>query len=325
VGLGQFCRRFLPVQQALLSAIAGDSAVILKTPSTLSGLIDPFLRVRGRPYGLEVVGDAWDVFAPGALRHPLRGVLRAWFDHRSRVQCTGACAVSYVTSGALQRRYPARPGALAIHRSDVHLAPWWFVDTPRELRSEAFCRLITVGSLEHLHKGPDVLIEAFSMCVAEGLDAELVIVGDGKLRRSLEALAENLRVAKRVRFLGSLPAGEAIARQLDASDLFVLPSRADALPRSLIEAMARGLPCIGSTTGGIPELLPPECLIPPADPRALKEKILEMVGNPALRRRQASMARTRALDFAPQILAEQTRLFHSRVRDAAAEWRRRRA
>jgi len=185
--------------------------------------------------------------------------------------------------------------------------------------------LITVSSLEHLHKGPDVLIEAFSMCVTEGLDAELVIVGDGRLRRSLEALAQNLRVAKRVRFLGSLPAGEAIARQLDASDLFVLPSRADGLPRALIEAMARGLPCIGSTTGGIPELLQQECLIPPADPRALKEKILEMVRNPYLRRRQASMARTRALDFAPQILAERTRMFHTRVRDAAAEFRRRRA
>jgi glycosyltransferase involved in cell wall biosynthesis len=198
------------------------------------------------------------------------------------------------------------------------------VEVPREVRSGPIRRLITVGSLEHLHKGPDVLIEAFSMCVAEGLDAELAIVGDGRLKPSLEALAQKLNVAGRVHFLGWLPAGEAVASQLDASDLFVLPSRADGLPRSLIEAMARGLPCIGSTVGGIPELLDPECLVPPADPTALKEKILQMAGNPELCRRHARSARTRSLDFAPQILAERTRLFHTKVRDAAAEWRRKR-
>ena len=71
-----------------------------------------------------------------------------------------------------------------------------------------------------------------------------------------------------------------VRAQLDDADLFVLPSLGEGLPRSMIEAMARALPCIGSTAGGIPELLPQEDLVPPGDARALAQKIREVLTNP---------------------------------------------
>jgi glycosyltransferase involved in cell wall biosynthesis len=60
----------------------------------------------------------------------------------------------------------------------------------------------------------------------------------------------------------------------------VLPSLTEGMPRSLIEAMARGIPAIGSNTGGIPELLPKQALVSVEDVGALADKIVEFMSNP---------------------------------------------
>ena len=135
--------------------------------------------------------------------------------------------------------------------------------------------------MNQLYKAPDVLLRAVSLCYQEGLELEVVLIGDGRFRPRLEALAHELRIASRVKFLGLLRTPESVRRELDKSDLFVLPSRTEGLPRAMIEAMARGLPCIGSTAGGIPELLSDEDLVPPGNARILADKIIEVIRRPS--------------------------------------------
>lgn len=101
-------------------------------------------------------------------------------------------------------------------------------------------RIAFVGTLEVPYKNLDVLIAALARCVRAGLDAELAIIGSGRRAPVFESIARDLAVSDRLTFLGTVPAGEAIRKQLDASDLFVLPSRQEGMPRALIEAMARG-------------------------------------------------------------------------------------
>jgi glycosyltransferase involved in cell wall biosynthesis len=115
--------------------------------------------------------------------------------------------------------------------------------------------------------------------VTRGLDLHLTILGDGRHRAELEQLARELGLAARVRFAGVLPGGEPVRAVLDSSDLFVLPSRAEAQGRALLEAMARGLPCISSAVGGVPELLPLEDLVPPGNVGALTAKIGEVLAS----------------------------------------------
>jgi glycosyltransferase involved in cell wall biosynthesis len=159
-------------------------------------------------------------------------------------------------------------------------------------------RLIFVGSLAQLYKAPDVLIDAIGACVHDGLDLELVLVGSGKYQSKMEARALALGLGRRVQFCGQLTTPEAVRRELDQAHLFVLPSRMEGLPRAMIEAMARALPCLGSTVGGIPELLPSEDLIAPDDAPGLAKKIHEVLADPARMRRMSARNLDKAREYA---------------------------
>ena len=170
---------------------------------------------------------------------------------------------------ALQHRYPPAPEAFATHYSSVELPAEAFVSEPPKPRMSNPVRLITIGSMEHLYKGQDVLLRALAICRRAALEFTLTLVGEGAKRHWLEDLAEQLQVADAVRFAGQLPSGTAVRRELDQADIFVQPSRQEGVPRAMIEAMARGLPCLGSSVGGIPELFPESAIVPPGDATAL--------------------------------------------------------
>jgi phosphatidylinositol alpha-1,6-mannosyltransferase len=274
----------LPRLRAALRAAAGPGdAVLLRVPSAIGTLLHGVLRRRNAPFGLEVVGDPYDVFAPGATRHPLRPLLRRWFTRRLRAQCRAASAVSYVTERALQARYPAAPGAVTAAYSSIQLAGDAFADRPRRGTGAAGAglRLVSAGSLEQPYKGIDTLIEAMPLLAGAGFEASLVHLGDGRCRAGLERLVRERGLDGRVFFAGTVPPGAAVRRHLDDADLFVLPSRTEGLPRALIEAMARGLPAVASGVGGVPELLDGPRLVPPGDPPALAGAIAALAADPA--------------------------------------------
>src|SRR5262249_10510127 len=152
---------------------------------------------------------------------------------------------------------------------------------------------------------PHVLIDAVAQCVRGGLDLQLVMVGDGKHRPELEAQAVTLGIGARVRFLGQLTAGGPVRTQLDRADLFVLPSFTEGLPRAMVEAMARALPCLGSTAGGIPELLPPEDMVPPGNRTALAAKIREVVTDPERLARMSARNLALAREYDEKFLRQQ--------------------
>lgn len=107
------------------------------------------------------------------------------------------------------------------------------------------------GGLSAGQKAHDVLIKAFAAAFPKGtenLDCVLVLVGDGPLRQSAEALAAKLEVRERTYFLGEQPDPWAT---LTASDVFCFPSRHEGLPNTLIEAASCGLPIVASD---IPEI-----------------------------------------------------------------------
>ena len=257
--------------------IAGQTpAIILRAQCHVSDGLYAALS-RGRPYALEVINDPFDAYSPGTVTTPLRPYLRRRFTGMLKRQCAGAAAVSYVTRQALQSRYPAPPGTYTGSYSSIQLDDEIFMRPPQPRSVRKPLRLVTVTNLNHLNKGTDTLVEAMADCVAQHCDLTLTVVGDGKFRQPLATTAERLGIGGRVHFTGEVAGPGAVREHLQTADLFVLPSRHEGLPRAMIEAMAVGLPCIGSTAGGIPELLPAEDLAPPNSRTALANKIREVV------------------------------------------------
>jgi glycosyltransferase involved in cell wall biosynthesis len=245
-------------------------AYLLRLPQNVPIALGGELVRQGIPFAVDMVGDPYDVLSSGAEKSLLRPHFQRRLTRKTERLCRAAASVCYVTQWALQRRYPARTGAKAFSVSDVELDE--VVALPRSV--EGFgrpMRFVTVGAMNQLYKGQDVLIRAFAQLLKGGMDVRLRMIGDGKLRPDLEALAHSLGCREAVEFVGQVTAGKAIFEQLDASDVFVLPSRQEGLPRAMVEAMARGLPCIGSRVGGIPELLEPEWMVEPGDVKGLVE------------------------------------------------------
>lgn len=321
LGPWQYLRMARRVRRAAKAAVGPRDAVIMRVPSIFPPILGPGLLRSGRPYGLEVVGDPCEVYAPGAVRHPLRPIFRRFFARRMRGQIIHACAVHYVTQEKLQRRYPPGPGAFSTSYSDAELKDAAFVRSPRPPAApRPRMALVTVGSLAQMYKGSDILLAAAARCVQRDLDMDLTIVGDGRHRPALEAQAASLGLAQRVSFLGHLPAGEAVRSELDRADLFVLPSRVEGLPRAMIEAMARALPCVGSTAGGIPELLSQEDLVPPGDAAALAAKLEEVLSDPARLARMSARNLERARDFHFDKIQAKRVEFCAQVRKSTQAW-----
>ena len=268
---------------------------------------------------MEVVGDPYDVFGPNSVRHPLRPVFRWWFTRALKRQCLRACAATYVTERALQQRYPPAPNAFVTHYSDIELPESAFASAPRRPRQNGRARIIFVGTLAELYKAPDVLIDAIATCCAE-VDVELVIVGSGRHQLELEQRAKARGIGDRVRFRGQLITLLDVRTELDRADLFVLPSRQEGLPRAMIEAMARGLPCIGSNVGGIPELLAAEDTVPPNNVPPLASKIMQVLQQPARMQQMSARNLIKAREYKDDVLNARRREFYQFLRNRTEGW-----
>lgn len=321
-GVWESMTRYLAVRRAAEAALSEAEAVLLRIPQPFSQIVWSLVDSR-RPYGVQVTSDPRDGLAPGANRHPLRPVMRFWFTRRVRLQCARACAVTYVTSHALPKRYPASAGAFATHFSDVVLDDASFVEAPRRPASSmSRLRIVFVGFLGEPYKAPDVLIDAAALCVKEGVDLQLEFIGGGRYQPEFEARAAARGLQDRARFLGTLHSAESIRDRLDQADLFILPSRMEGLPRAMIEAMARGLPCIGTNIAGIPELLVEEDMVPPDSVDALARKIREVAEHPGRLARMSARNLVRAQEYREASIRKRRIEFYGYLKEKTEEWMR---
>ena len=207
--------------------------------------------------------------------------------------------------------YGARPDRIRVVPPGVDLARF----RPRPA-AEAKDRLgvsgrpvvLFVGRLQRL-KGPDVAIRAFAEAVRARpdllADAVLVLVGGpsgpeagsqlGRLRR----LAARAGIVDRVRFLPPVPHDE-LGAIYSAADVVLMPSRSESFGLVALEAQASGVPVIASAVGGLRYVVADGesgFLIPPGDHGALADRLLRLMGHPALRARLAAGAVRHASRF----------------------------
>jgi glycosyltransferase involved in cell wall biosynthesis len=163
----------------------------------------------------------------------------------------------------------------------------------RSRKREGAIALLAVGAVVP-RKGYDVLVAALAKL--KHLSWELVIAGDSgrspETFRRLQADIADLGLTNRIVLLGAV-ASEQLASLYVASDLFVLPSRFEGYGMAYAEAIAHGVPVVGTKAGAIPETVPADAgvLLPPDDVEALAVTLQRLIENPAEREYLAAGAR----------------------------------
>jgi glycosyltransferase involved in cell wall biosynthesis len=171
-------------------------------------------------------------------------------------------------------------------------------DTRRRVRAALGIRgdasaIVTVANLLP-PKGHGLLLEAFAG-VAPAAPPYLVIVGEGPMRRQLEAKAAALGISDSTMFLGTR---RDVPEILQAADVFALPSVTEGLPIALLEAMARGVPSVATRVGGIPEVIVDDVsgfLVPAGNVSELRARLSQLLASSDLRSRIGQGGRERIL------------------------------
>jgi colanic acid/amylovoran biosynthesis glycosyltransferase len=159
-------------------------------------------------------------------------------------------------------------------------------------------RLVCVGRLD-AQKGQMILIRAAQMLRDTDVSCEIVVVGDGPLRKPIETAIAHAGLHNTIRLIG-WASGDRVKEEMIAARALVLPSFAEGLPVVIMEAMALGRPVISTYVAGIPELVIPGqtgWLVPASDEIALSEAMRDALEAPADKlEKMGAAARERALE-----------------------------
>jgi glycosyltransferase involved in cell wall biosynthesis len=152
--------------------------------------------------------------------------------------------------------------------------------------------VVALGRLSR-EKGMDLLIEAFALVAPRHPQWSLRIHGEGVEREALESQAVRLGISDRVQLAGWTRHPQ---RDLQAADIFALPSRYEGFPNALLEAMAAGLACVSFDCDSGPREIVRDAtdglLVPPADAPALAAALDRLMTDPDLRRRLGENAQS---------------------------------
>lgn len=315
VGPKQFLKQYFKINKMLETQVQENHAYICRLPSILGAILLNKLKKRGIPYVVELVGDPWEVFAPGSLKNSLAFIhrYRSYLSLKKNVK--DASGVIYVTEKMLQQRYPANKTAVAIHASNVVLKQEVIASASKNYPAKIdSLKLISIGSLEQLYKSPDIVLKAMGILKKQGVNLELTWLGNGIHKKAMQALAEELDITENVNFKGNVIASE-VLEELNKADLYIHVSRTEGLPRAIIEAMAQGLPSIGTRVGGIPELLENKCLIEKNDVVGLVDKILYCCQHPEFMKDMGEINLNKAKEYEYSILAKRRNRVYNHLKN----------
>lgn len=197
-----------------------------------------------------------------------------------------------------------------------------FVDTdlfrPLERRAEAPPTVVHVSNFRPVKRVP-WLVRAFAQAV-QGLDARLVLVGDGPEQGACRALVRELGIAQRVQFIGER---DALPELLSPADVFALSSSDESFGLSALEAMACGTPVVSTDVGGVAEVVvQDECglLVAPDDLEGYARALRALLGDRERARRMGVRAREIAVDrFARDTVVREYEALYLRTL-AATPW-----
>lgn len=276
--------------------VAGDFDVVhfhLPYTASLGRLVVATLPKSTRPAIVYTEHSVWDKMAI-----LIKGLNRATIGLDQSLVVVSQAAHDALPDGLKDRARVivhgvdlSRSDALAARRDEIR------ADVRSELGvPEDELLVLTVANLRP-EKGYDVLLDTARLAADRGLTVRFAAVGRGPLDAELKDRHRQLGLGDRFRFLGER---DDVLRLLTGSDVFVLPSRQEGLPVTLMEATSVGIAIVATAVGGVPQVITDGVdglIVPPGSPTALADAIGRLALDPALRRHLGDGAKQRSSMF----------------------------
>lgn len=292
-------------------ALKGINFCVVRLPSFLGGIVYEEAKKIGIPCMVELVGCPWDsLWYYGGIKAKLFAPI---MYYKTKKEIKNSKYVVYVTKEYFQNKYPTK--GKNINCSNVNIEN--VSDDILESRvnkiksSNNTYKIGLMGSLNVKYKGQDTAIKAISL-LKNKFNIELHFLGSGDKENWID-LIKQYGVENSVFFDGTLPSGDPVYNWLDNMDIYLQPSLTEGLPRSVIEAMSRGCPVIGTEAGGIPELLQKELVIKKKDYKDLAIKIEKLLNDKKMMEKIAKENFEEAKKYNKSLLNEKRRKFIEEV------------
>lgn len=316
-GPQQYAKVWTKLNREIKNIAEGCDAAILRLPSTIAQIIYPEVKKKKIPYCTEIVYDAYDGY--NSETNIIKKLLWKIIDKQMRKICNEAYGVSCVTERYLQRRYfSKKKNAFESYYSSLSLDPF-FYSGPRTYPEKPIFLIAHVsdGIKFNGRKGIKELLNAVALLKEKGHEVRVSFAGGNKEWDSCKALMEyasRLKIADNVEIAGYL-SREELNEFLEKADIFVFPTKAEGLPRVLIEAMAKGLPCITTPVSGNPELIQPEFLVDYYDVECLSNKIWELATAKKTYENASIANYYKSLEYQASILEKRRDIFYNKLKD----------
>lgn len=319
-GAKQYALNYRKTQKIVKEYVKDFDLAIFRIPGAVANLVSSVYMKTGKPFAIEVIVDPWEYFAKGTVKGVTRPFVRMLWTRSLKSICQKAIGVSYVTQHYLQKKYPCKahrgePGYFTAAYSSVELPDNQFGLAREYSSKDKYIISHVANAFTGYGKGHVPLMNAAKIVIEQGYNIEIWFVGDGPLKQDFIDYAKKLGISENVYFLGRMPSGADVRKKIKESDIFVFPTRAEGLPRVVLEAMAEGLPAISSPVCGIPEILPKECLVSYDDYSGYANAIIRLINDPELLTKYSKRNIEVAKEYKSSILNGRRKEFYQQLRE----------
>jgi len=163
-------------------------------------------------------------------------------------------------------------------------------------------KILHIGRFTEV-KNHQLLVSAFEKFVKARANSKLILIGDGELRSSIESMVKEKGISEKVEFLGIQ---SNVYSFLNESDMFILTSKYEGIPLTLVEAMGTGLPVISTKVGGVPDMIEDGVsgLLVDVDENSIVKALENVYDNKDLREKIGLGALKASVDFSSDIMAK---------------------
>ncbi|HFI0617895.1 TPA: glycosyltransferase family 4 protein [Streptococcus suis] len=315
-GMKGYLTNYSEMSKSISKLIGDEDCAIFRMPSIPAFMLLKHYKKTGKPYAFEIVADPMDAYSENKVAQFI-------FTRLLKRETLKANGVSYVTKYFLQGRYPSY--SILYGKDSEHFDSYYSsINLDKSFFSEPRIFNEPLSTLNIIHvasainsdiKGHTTLLNVIMKLREKNLDVKLTCVGDGDKRKYYEQMAVGLGISDHVRFTGLFSSKSDLRNELLKSDLFLFPTKAEGLPRAVIEAMAVSLPCISTPVNGIPELLTDEYLFDPLDVEGIVNKISQLLRAPHELTEMSKTNYGKAEEYLNTTLEVRRNMFYSKLKN----------